>query len=72
MKSILILKKIVSIMNKEDKKKELVKYCVKYQRGGRINNAVKNIGWALNHCNGGEEDAKFALFLLRILLKEVK
>ena len=72
MKSILILKKIVSIMNKEDKKKELVKYCVKYQRGGRINNAVKNIGWALNHCNGGEEDAKFSLFLLRILLKEVK
>ena len=57
---------------KDEKKKELVKYCIKYQRGGRINNAVKNIGWALNHCNGGEEDAKFALFLLRILTKEVK
>lgn len=56
----------------KDKKKELVKYCIKYQRAGRINNAVKNIGWALNHCNGGEEDAKFALFLLRILTKEVE
>lgn len=59
-------------MNNDDKKKALVKYCIKYQRGGRINNAVKNIGWALNHCNGGEEDAKFALFLLRILTKEVE
>lgn len=58
-------------MNKEEKKKELVKYCIKYQRGGRINNAVKNIGWALNHCNGGKDDAKFALFLLRILTNEV-
>lgn len=59
-------------MNKEDKKKELVKYCLKYQRGGRINNAVKTVGWALNHCNGGEEDAKFASFLLQILTKEVE
>lgn len=59
-------------MNNDEKKKELVKYCIKYQRGGRINNAVKNIGWALNHCNGGEEDAKFANFLLKILLNEVK
>lgn len=59
------------MISEEEKKKELVKYCVKYQRGGRINGAVKNIGWALNHCNGGEEDAKFALFLLRILTKEV-
>ena len=58
-------------MNQKEKKKELVKYCLKYQRVGRINNAVKNIGWALNHCNGGEEDAKFASFLLKILLKEV-
>ena len=58
-------------MNQKEKKKKLVKYCLKYQRGGRINNAVKNIGWALNHCNGGEEDAKFALFLLKILTNEV-
>lgn len=59
-------------MKNQDKKKELVKYCIKYKRGGRINNAVKNIGWALNHCNGGEEDAKFALFLLKILTNEVE
>lgn len=59
-------------MNQEKKKKELVKYCIKYQRGGRINNAVKTVGWALNHCNGGEDDAKFATFLLRILTGEVK
>lgn len=58
--------------NEEEKKKEIVKYCLKYQRGGRINNAVKTVGWALNHCNGGEEDAKFASFLLQILTKEVE
>ena len=44
-------------MKEEEKKKEIVKYCIKYQRGGRINNAVKNIGWAFNPCIGGEEDA---------------
>ena len=58
-------------MNKTDKEKELVKYCIKYQRAGRINNAVKNIGWALNHCNGGVGDAKFAILLLKILVNEV-
>ena len=55
----------------EEKQKELVKYCLKYHRGGRINNAVKNIGWALNHCQGTPEDAKFAAFLLNILIGEV-
>lgn len=59
-------------MNKKEKQKELIKYCMKYQRSGRINNAVKTIGWALNHCHGGEEDAKFASLLLKILLKEVE
>ena len=39
----------------KEKQKSLIKYCMKYQRGGRINNAVKNIGWALNHCQGSEE-----------------
>lgn len=63
---------IVIFMNQREKEKELVKYCLKYQRGGRINNAVKNIGWALNHCNGGESDAKFATLLLKILTNEVE
>ena len=58
-------------MNEKDKQKECVKYCLKYKRGGRINNAVKTIGWALNHCNGGKDDAKFANFLLNILLGEL-
>lgn len=55
-------------MTDKEKQKALVKYCLKYKRGGRINNAVKNIGWALNHCNGNKDDAKFALFLLNILI----
>ena len=53
------------------KEKALVRYCLKYQKGGRINNAVKNIGWALNHCEGTEEDVRFAVFLLKILINEV-
>lgn len=55
-------------MTDKEKQKALVKYCLRYKRGGRINNAVKNIGWALNHCNGNKDDAKFALFLLNILI----
>ena len=57
-------------MNEKEKQKALVKFCIKYKRGGRINNAVKTIGWALNHCNGGEKDAKFASFLLNILTED--
>ena len=57
-------------MTDKDKQKALVKYCMKYKRGGRINNAVKTIGWALNHCNGNKDDAKFASFLLNILIEE--
>lgn len=56
----------------KEKQKALVKYCLKYQRGGRINNAVKNIGWALNHCQGSEDDAKFATLLLNILTGEIE
>lgn len=55
----------------KEKQKSLIKYCMRYQRGGRINNAVKNIGWALNHCQGSEEDAKFAVLLLNILTGEI-
>lgn len=58
-------------MSKE-KQKALVKYCMKYKQANRINNAVKNVGWALNHCRGSEEDAKFARLLLDILLGEVE
>lgn len=57
-------------MEEKEKQKTLVKYCMKYKRGGRINEAVRTIGWSLNHCNGGEKDAKFANFLLNILLGE--
>jgi len=63
-------KRIVRFMTKE-KQKTCVKYCLRYKKGGRINNAVKNIGWALNHCQGSEEDAKFATLLLNILTGEV-
>lgn len=57
-------------MEEKEKQKAIVKYCMKYKRGGRINEAVRTIGWSLNHCNGGENDAKFANFLLNILLGE--
>lgn len=55
----------------KEKQKALIKYCLKYRNGGRINNAVKTIGWVLNHCNGDVEDAKFAVLLLNILIDEV-
>lgn len=54
-----------------DKQKDLVKYCLKYRNGGRINNAVKMIGYCLNHCNGSVEDARFAVLLLNTLIDEV-
>lgn len=54
----------------KEKQRELIKYCLKYRNGGRINNAVKTVGWCLNHCNGDIEDAKFAALLLNILIGE--
>lgn len=56
----------------DDKKRTLIKYCLKYKQGGRINKCVKNIGWALNNCEGTKEDAKMASFLLNILTEEVE
>lgn len=56
----------------KEKQKSLIKYCIKYKRGGRINNAVKTVGWSLNHCRGSEEDAKFAKLLLDILIGDVE
>lgn len=56
----------------KEKQKALIKYCMKYKQGGRINRAVKTIGWSLNHCNGSEEDAKFAKLLLDVLIGDVK
>ena len=56
----------------KDRQRELIKYCLKYRNGGRINNAVKMVGWSLNHCNGDVEDAKFAALLLNILTHEVE
>lgn len=62
---------ILSEVEALNKQKALIKYCLKYRNGGRINNAVKAIGWALNHCNGDVEDAKFAVLLLNTLIDEV-
>ena len=56
----------------KEKQKAIIKYCLKYKQGGRINNAVKTIGWSLNHCRGAKEDAKFAKLLLNILVGEEK
>lgn len=45
---------------------------MRYKQAGRINKAVKTVGWSLNHCRGSEEDAKFAKLLLNILIGEVE
>ena len=58
-------------MMTEEKKRAIIKYCLKYKKANRINKCVKNIGWALNNCNGTAEDAKMALFLLKVLTEEV-
>lgn len=55
----------------KEKQKRLIKYCLKYKNAGRINNAVKMIGWSLNHCNGDEDDARFAILLLQTLIGDV-
>lgn len=55
----------------KEKQKKLIKYCLKYKNAGRINNAVKMIGWSLDHCNGDEEDARFAILLLQTLIGDV-
>ena len=57
---------------REEKKRALVKYCLRYKNGGRINKCVNNIGWALNNCGGTAEDAKMASFLLSILTGDVE
>lgn len=57
-------------MTEEKKKRAIIKYCLKYKRGNRINKCVKNIGWALNNCEGTAEDAKIASFLLNLLTEE--
>lgn len=56
----------------EEKKRALIKYCLRYKNANRINKCVKNIGWALNNCTGTAEDAKMASFLLNILIDEEK
>lgn len=55
----------------KEKQKKLIKYCLKYKNAGRINNAVKMIGWSLDHCNGDEEDARFAILLLQTLIGDI-
>ena len=55
----------------KEKQKKLIKYCLKYKNAGRINNAVKMIGWTLSHCNGDEDDARFAVLLLQILTGDI-
>ena len=54
-------------MNDEDKLKSLIKFCISYQKTGRINRCAKLIGRCLNECEGTIEDVKVARLLLTIL-----
>lgn len=51
----------------EDKLKSLVKFCLAYQKSGRVNRCAKIIGRSLAECEATIEDVKVARLLLTIL-----
>ena len=57
----------MSIMNQEEKKREIIKYCLAYKKSGRRNKCIKIIGRCLHQCEGTKQDAFFASTLLRML-----
>lgn len=57
-------------MDQEEKKREIIKYCLAYKRMGRVNKCVKKIGKCLYGCQGTKEDAMFASKLLKMLASD--
>ena len=51
----------------EEKLKSLVKFCLAYQKSGRVNRCAKIIGRSLAECEATIEDVKVARLLLTIL-----
>lgn len=54
-------------MDDNDKLKELIKFCIAYQKSGRVNRCAKIIGRSLGECEATIEDVKVARLLLSIL-----
>lgn len=55
------------VMNDEEKLKSLVKFCIAYQKTGRVNRCAKIIGRSLGECEATIEDVRVARLLLGIL-----
>lgn len=51
----------------EDKLKSLIKFCLAYQKSGRVNRCARIIGRSLAECEATIEDVKTARLLLTIL-----
>lgn len=56
----------VTVTNK-DKIKSLIKFCLAYQKSGRVNRCARIIGRSLAECEATIEDVKVARLLLTIL-----
>lgn len=54
-------------MTDKDKLKSLIKFCISYQKSGRVNRCAKIIGRSLSECEATIEDVKVARLLLSIL-----
>ena len=59
--------KNVIVMNDEEKLKSLIKFCMAYQKSGRVNRCAKIIGRSLGECEATIEDVKVARLLLTVL-----
>ena len=55
------------VMNDEEKLKSLIKFCMAYQKSGRVNRCAKIIGRSLGECEATIEDVKVARLLLTVL-----
>lgn len=54
-------------MNDKEKLKSLIKFCIAYQKTGRVNRCAKIIGRSLGECEATIEDVRVARILLGIL-----
>lgn len=57
----------MKMMSEDEKVKSLIKFCLAYQKSGRVNRCAKIIGRSLAECEATVEDVKVARLLLTIL-----
>lgn len=55
------------IVTNKEKLKSLIKFCLAYQKSGRVNRCARIIGRSLAECEATIEDVKTARLLLTIL-----